>query len=80
MKLLFSLFILMHIISVRTLKAHSKCKPFKSRKSYAKKNICAGFGKKSSVNRKIKTKRTSGHWKKTGKNRSAIYVNSYSRS
>ena len=50
----------------------------KKTKSYIKKPLYAGLGKKSSVNGLYKTKSISGYWKKSGKSYS--YVNSYSRS
>lgn len=47
-------------------------------KGYTKKSMYSGYGKPSKVNGKIKTKSTSGHFKKTSKGHT--YVFSYSRS
>ncbi len=54
-----------------------KCS-FGSSKTYSKKSPYAGLGKKSSSNGLIKTRRVSGHGKRTSKG--YTYVNPYARS
>jgi len=68
------------LVSITTLQARAKWSKAASKKTYVKKLSYAGFGKKSTVNGKIKTKRTTGYWKKAGLNRNVTYVSSYSRS
>lgn len=50
-----------------------------AKKGYQQKSICQGYGKQSSVNGRIKTAKTSGHWKGNPA-KGYKYVNSYSRS
>lgn len=52
-------------------------KTYKSTKAYKPKTIHAGFGKKSSITGKIKTKAVSGYFKKSNGYK---FVNSYSKS
>ena len=62
--------------SPRGIKKASVCRAKKISNS-APKAICAGFGKKSSVNGQIKTETISGHYKPSNGYK---FVNSYSRS
>ena len=77
-KYLGALFIALSLLS--TIESQARRKSCGSSKAYVKKTPCADFGKPSATTGKIKTKRTEGHWKKTGKSRNTTYVNSYSRS
>ncbi len=56
----------------------SKVRAQRTTCAYVKKTPYQGFGKRSRVNNRIKTKSTSGHFKRTSKG--VTFVNPYARS
>lgn len=79
-----SLVLTNNVFLVQRLKARTYTKNISRGKikvnncTYTKKRPYQGFGKRSVVNNKIKTKSTRGHFKKTSKG--VTFVNPYARS